>query len=798
MNFSGIDWENGFSDSAGREFFNSSQDAFLTQHVNFPTHEGNTIDLVLSTNDVLITSVEDVGNLGKSHHSILHIKVDTKPTQMSTTEKVLDYAKADFNKMRACISSVNWNEQFDSLNTFQCWDIFKETLTKAINVCIPLKNRCVSNKPLWMNNNIMRLIRKKWRLWNWYKTTKDYAEHQAYLDVQKSVTKTIRSAKKRLERKLAKNFKKNPRQFYSHLNKHTKSRAQVGPLKNEKDEQVSDSEGMCNLLNSFFTSVFTKEDTINIPLPAGVCNGEPMSSITVDREAVKKKICKLKPNSAPGPDKFCSHVLLEIEDELSLPLYLMFNKSLQNGEVPADWKCANVTPVFKKGNRSLAENYRPISLTSIICKILESLIHDNIITHLTNQQLIRLSQHGFMQHRSCLTNLLQYLETLTSLLDEGHNVDVFYLDLSKAFDRVPHERLLLKLSSHGVTGDIFNWVKSWLSNRKQRVVLNGSCSKWTDVTSGVPQGSVLGPLLFIIFINDIDAAIDTVNCALLKFADDTKGVRAVNSEADAMKLQADLDNIFCWSTDWQMLFNLEKCHILHLGNNNPNHEYNINGYKLPSVDEEKDLGVLITNSCTPSRQVSAAALKANQVLGQLLRSFTYRDRNTFIRLYKQYVRPHLEYCVQAWSPWQQQDITILENVQRRAVNAVSGLSGTYEEKLSSLNLPSLQQRRLRGDMLTTFKMVKSIDNLNPADFFTFSANRHQYATRLASSINESIVEPSYGLAQGPCKLELRRHFFTQRVVAPWNALPPTVKAATSVDVFKIRYDAAISELAKMT
>ena len=228
--------------------------------------------------------------------------------------------------------------------------------------------------------------------------------------------------------------------------------------------------------------------------------------------------------------------------------------------------------------------------------------------------------------------------------------------------------------------------------------------------------------------------LDTVNCALLKFSDGTKGVRAVSSEADAMKLQADLDNIFRWSTDWQMLFNLEKCHVLHLGNNNPNHEYNINGYKLSSVDEEKDLGVYITNSCTPSRQVSVAALKANQVLGQLLRSFTYRDCNT-IRLYKQYVRPHLEYCVQAWSAWQQQDITTLENVQCRAVNAAPSLSGTYEEKLSSLNLLSLQQRRLRGDMLQTFKMVKSIDNLNPADFFTFSANRHQYATRLASSIN---------------------------------------------------------------
>ena len=271
---------------------------------------------------------------------------------------------------------------------------------------------------------------------------------------------------------------------------------------------------------------------------------------------------------------------------------------------------ANVTPVFKKGNRSLSENYRPISLTPIICKILESLIYDGIIAHLPSQQLIRSSQHGFLPHRSCLTNLLQYLETLTALLDEGHNVDVFYLDLSKAFDRVPHQRLLSKLNSHGVTGDIYNWVKSWLTNRKQCVVLNESYSSWTNVTSGVPQGSVLGPLLFIIFINDIDTTIDTVHCALLKFTDDTKEIRTVNTEANALKLQTDLDNLFKWSTDWQILFNLDKCHILHLGNNNPHHEYNINGYALSSVEEEKDLDVYINSTCTPSRQVSAAALKA--------------------------------------------------------------------------------------------------------------------------------------------------------------------------------------------
>lgn len=323
----------------------------------------------------------------------------------------------------------------------------------------------------------------------------------------------------------------------------------------------------------------------------------------------------------------------------------------------------------------------------------------------------------------------------------------------------------------------------------QRVVLNGSQSEWSNVSSGVPQGSVLGPLLFIIYINDIDAAVDTIHCSLLKFADDTKGIRTVNSDYDAKQLQKDLDNLSKWSSDWQMLFNLDKCHILHFGKSNPRHQYNINGHPLLAVDEEKDLGILINSSCTPSKQVSAAALKGNQVLGQLMRAFTYRDRYTFIKLYKQYVRPHLEYCIQAWSPWLQQDIDILENVQRRAVKAVSGLSGSYEQRLSSLDLLSLQHRRQRGDMIETFKILKQIDDIDQSHFFSLSASNHHYATRQATLMHDSLPVPSLGLVKGPCKLALRANFFSQRVVAPWNALTADVKNSSDVNAFKINYDA---------
>ena len=218
--------------------------------------------------------------------------------------------------------------------------------------------------------------------------------------------------------------------------------------------------------------------------------------------------------------------------------------------------------------------------------------------------------------------------------------------------------------------------------------------------------------------------------------------------------------------DWQLLFNLDKCHILHFGKNNPCYDYHINGYPLTSAEEEKDLRVYIKNDCLPTRQVTAAALKANQVLGQLLRTFTYRDRNTFVRLYKQYMHPHLEYCVQAWCPWLQSDITNLENVQKRAINAISDMVGTYDEKLAALRMTSLQQRRVRGDMIQTFKIVKKIDNVDPSKYFKFSASQHPHSTRQATFINNNIVEPSYGLLQGASKLELHRNFFSQRVVGP--------------------------------
>ncbi len=245
---------------------------------------------------------------------------------------------------------------------------------------------------------------------------------------------------------------------------------------------------------------------------------------------------------------------------------------------------------LKKGDKSSSSNYRPVSLTSQVCKVLESIVRDNILEHVKEYKLIKESQHGFLKRRSCLTNLLEFLEFVTNYIDQGYPIDVIYLDFQKAFDKVPHKRLMMKINALGITGEVFNWIwiADWLKDREQRVVLLGSNSKWTRVKSGVPQGSVLGPLLFLIYINDID---DSVCSKLLKFADHTKVFSVVSTKNDIDRLQQDLLNLCNWSQDWLMLFNVDKCKVMHIGLNNSKANYEMNGKYLEEVTEERDLGV---------------------------------------------------------------------------------------------------------------------------------------------------------------------------------------------------------------
>ena len=773
FNFPSIDWKYKTADKKCEEFLQCTKDCEYDQLVDFKTHiRGNLLDLVLAKNPEKIINIEPLGNLGNSDHTIILTEVLFKSKYCKTKEYISDWKNGDLEALSTYLNNVKWNEELNQRSADESWNYLKTTIHKGMDLFIPKVLRRQANKPKWMTKKVMRLIRTKQRRYNLFMQTRSPENENDFKKAQKECKKAVRGAKRKFEQLIATNGNKRP--FNSYITSKTKNRTGVGPLK-VNNETITDDKQMASVLNQSFCSVFTREDTNNVPFCPQLSNGT-IRDIVFDQNEVREKILKLKPGTAQGPDKIPARILKDNVDILSFPLSIIFNKSMRSGDVPQDWKLANVTPIFKKGSKHKPENYRPVSLTSISCKLMESIIRDRVNSHLLRNLLINPSQHGFMKNKSCATNLLEFMERITNIIDEGDPADVVYLDFSKAFDKVPKVRLLAKIKAHGIEGRVLNWISEWLTDRKQRTVLNGSYSEWCMVLSGVPQGSVLGPLAFILYINDIDVTAELISI-LRKFADDTKLGHRVKTEEDRQVLQDCLDKLFEWSIEWCMDFNIQKCKVLHVGRTNKNFEYTMNGVILESVDKERDIGVITDKTLKPSLQCSEAARRATGVLTQISKAFLYRDRVTFLKLYTQFVRCHLEFSVTAWSPWTVSDKEVLEKVQIKAVNLITGLKGkTYLEKLNELGLLTLDQRRKRFDLIQTFKIIRGYDKVEAGTWFTLVGPEVARPTRLMGYKDNIVPKHS--------RMDLRQNFYSNRVANQWNSLPTNIKEAKSINIFK--------------
>ena len=481
----------------------------------------------------------------------------------------------------------------------------------------------------------------------------------------------------------------------------------------------------------------------------------------------------------------------------------LFQQSYDNSELPSTWLTATICPVYKKGAKDLPSNYRPVSLTAIPCKLFEHIISSKIWEHLNHHNIITSKQHGFRGGMSCETQLIESIHDWSQLLDKGPGqVDVILLDFSKAFDVVPHQRLLSKLHSYGITNNTSNWIMKFLTQRTQSVVVNGSTSKEAPVTSGVPQGTVLGPLLFLIYINDIE---DNLICPLRLFADDSAIYRGISCLQDALQLQKDLIKLQKWAALWQMQFNVSKCKMLRITHKKKPIDFTYTMYQplekennilipeeiitttnsllsvsssnnnfapLESITSDKYLGVILDNKLSFNLHVDYIINKATKLLNLCRRNLHMCNQDVKQTAYNTLVRPHLEYASSAWCPHTKCNIDKIEAVQRRAARFTlnyyqygpdAGLTNKITEELKWL---PLQHRRALTNLSNFYKIKNHLVNVSlPTVIVPSGIHVHHYI-------------------QVPTRLNCYKYSFFPATIRMWNQLPETICTSPSLESFK--------------
>ena len=803
FNFKSINWTSGTTSrtetSEEHKFLETIRDCFLYQQVQEPTRKrGNDtpslLDLILTNEALQVSEIKHLPPLGKSDHDMLVFEFNCYLDYTKSKERYI-FSKGDYINMRKYLSESNWAIEFENLSTNhstepnELWNSLKNMIHDLRNKFVPLEP--ASRKNSWKSKGnvpldeaarkAIKLKEKSHR--DWMKAIKlgRYTQGKAlFTKARNKVKSLLRKAKRKFERGIALEAKTNPKSFWSHTRRHLKTKSGIAPLlENQMDHSSMkfDDQSKVEILSKQYSSVFTKEDMNNIPTIEDRSN-KLIKDLVITVEMVTKALHEINPNKSCGPDLIHPRLLIELADQIAEPITVLFNKTVQSGILPTDWKRAFISPIYKKGSRHLAENYRPISLTSIISKIIEKLVRDRVVKHLLAEKLLSDKQYGFITGRSTTTQILYYLDNCIKEISSGGVIDAIYLDFSKAFDTVPHQRLLRKLEAYGIQGNILNWIKAFLIGRTQEVTINGTISEAVSVLSGIPQGTVLGPVLFIIYINDL---LENISSTGLMFADDTKIFRLITSRNDSLVLQSDIKKLEEWSLNWQLRFNPDKCHILSLGkfdNIKYAHSYNVYGNEIDHVFEEKDLGIIIDSELRFEEHIGKKIRVANALVGQIRRSFSYLDCDTFRRIYAAFVRPHLEYGQAIWSPFRMKYIRAIENVQIRATKLVDGLGNTdYENRLKRLNLPTLAFRRKRGDMIEIYKHFKTYDKSTLSSSFMPRqriSRKHQFQLHIPPT-NDG-------------KLGIQTNFFYNRVVKTWNDLPAIVVSADNTNTFKNRLD----------
>ena len=837
LNFPNIDW----SDPLCRKITKVSSDKnlqvekllcltddyFLHQLISQPTRNDNILDLMFTniTDELYDCNISEYKTM--SDHRMIELKLNCPQSYTGDTKDKCDeikmsgfhslnFHKADYCEINKDLADINWSELLNNKTVNDQLALFyettlniakKHTSEKKVNLTKKKRSRFYKErKALWRKR---RRVQKK----------KDSVQKQELLsEIEVSIKKSHKDEKLHNEIFAIDKIATNSKYFFTYANKTRKCKDKVGPLIDKDNKEIiTDPTKIADTLQSQYCSVFSQpkesekieniKEFFEVNEPSGfrkqnsclsqvMNHNKPKEDILTDinftPEDVESCINKIKKHAAPGPDGFSAILLRECSKELSKPLYQIFRNSINTGDVPNDLKDAIITPIPKGGLKSDPKNYRPINLISHLLKALEKVICCRIVSFLEDNKKININQHGFRKLHSCLSQLIEHYDTIIEAVSSGANMDVVYLDFSKAFDVVDHNILLRKLKAVGISGKIGLWIHNFITGRRQTVSVNKRLSSSEIVRSGVPQGSCLGPILFLIMISDIDDKDDTES-TVSSFADDTKVSRIIRLLQDCDDLQTSLNHIYNWSSINNMNFNELKFKALRYGGDIEDikdFKYKTpTGKEIPFESSVKDLGIIMSNNLTFKEHIETLATRCRGLSAWILRTFITRQKSPMMILFNSLILPRIDYCSQLWAPHYNKDWSALEAIQRRFTNQIDEVKSLdYWSRLKSLRLYSTERRTERYQIIYLWKIIEG---------FAPNLKVNKICTKFSNRRGRSCLLPKLKRRECSAKTTtLRESSFGIHAPKLFNCLPKHIRDITSVsvDTFKLHLDRTLTNI----
>ena len=778
-----------------QELLSFTDEFYLHQMINKVTNATNILDLVFTNAPHMLHSQLIIPVPVSDHHLIqlqtdygVHNKGMNRQADDRTDFAKLNFQQADIGKMKELL------QQADLKGVVERAPSTKEGKAALLETVVQCAKQAgvpeFSNKNHGNNGPGIRelriLFKKRMKLMKKLRNKFQYISENQWQQELNTINEDIlrlqHKTKLDKEKEQIQNLKTNPAAFYKYAKESQKNSAQIGPLKDTRNGKLtyeSDPLKMAEILSNQYESVFTIPKTG--PRVFNFNAQAQLDDIDFSPSDIIQAIKEISSTSAPGPDGVTPKFLKDYAEELAEPLHLLWRKSLDNGDNPDGTHLAHITAIFKAGDKSEAANYRPVSLTNHITKVFERIIKNELVFYLTRNQLFNETQHGFRKARSTQTNLIEYYESILHQLETNTSVDSIYLDFSKAFDKCDHGKILDKLKALGITGKLHRWIEDFLRNRKQIVVVNGCKSQPVSVSSGVPQGSVLGPILFLILMYDIT---DGINSSILSsFADDTKVWRGVNTNASVIQLQNDLNNIYNWALLNNMKFNDKKFQairfyvMLNTGN-----YVDSEGADITFIKNVKDLGVMMSDNLTFDEHINIISAKGKKMAGWILRVFISREPFLMKTLLKQLVLPRIEYCCVLWCPSSQELIQKLESVQRFFTKKIcfndNGTKPDYWERLKILKIFSAERRRERYIIIYTWKVLFNLypnPGLKLNQLFPTAHNLNPATSLNIASWNERTGITIDHMASPTLPNELKARSVLNKCCSLFNCLPAKLR-----------------------